>query len=473
MNIESTQDKEYSNTEGTNYSVGGTMSYGESEDFSDVVKNNYTTIIAGSNKGSNGKVSVNTNDLNLVGIQDDIKDNLLNSETSTIKGNITKTILEEKNKHDSHAYNISYSLPISIDTGLGIGDAVNDLLSDLVSKTGDNKIANYFDSISKEYQKGFGDNNDNNTTINPDQGNINTQIPVQVGDWLGSLMNITIQYQNENGLDFTASPASVLTGGAITLEVLQSLRQLFNETSNWLSGKDINSNKDLEKYLDGKTKDDVIKLDGYDKDDYGFIKTGQVDESGHEIVIPVNVDADGNLKMYTGAVWRTSGKHNGLEITGSDGNTYFLTGFNTVGMINDLDKEKKDNPNSNYTPGMPVVNPKFYEEGSTLLSNIYVNNKLMNFNLQSKWHDGLAELFDKYLPDKVALALTVLTTPVVLLSPIQNLGMPDGGYNYGSILNYYYNNVLDSIYFENQLKNKLEINTNIDLNIDLNNYKEN
>ena len=220
MNIESTQDKEYSNTEGTNYSVGGTMSYGESEDFSDVVKNNYTTIIAGSNKGSNGKVSVNTNDLNLVGIQDDIKDNLLNSETSTIKGNITKTILEEKNKHDSHAYNISYSLPISIDTGLGIGDAVNDLLSDLVSKTGDNKIANYFDSISKEYQKGFGDNNDNNTTINPDQGNINTQIPVQVGDWLGSLMNITIQYQNENGLDFVVSPASVVMSGKTLVESL-------------------------------------------------------------------------------------------------------------------------------------------------------------------------------------------------------------------------------------------------------------
>ena len=221
MNIESTQDKEYSNTEGTNYSVGGTMSYGESEDFSDVVKNNYTTIIAGSNKGSNGKVSVNTNDLNLVGINEETKDNLRLQEqkdNGNIKGNITKTILEEKNKHDSHAYNISYSLPISIDTGLGIGDAVNDLLSDLVSKTGDNKIANYFDSISKEYQKGFGDNNDNNTTINPDQGNINTQMPVQVGDWLGSLMNITIQYQNENGLDFTASPASVMKAGNITLE---------------------------------------------------------------------------------------------------------------------------------------------------------------------------------------------------------------------------------------------------------------
>ena len=214
MNIESTQDKEYSNTEGTNYSVGGTMSYGESEDFSDVVKNNYTTIIAGSNKGSNGKVTVNTNDLNLVGIQDDIKDNLLNSETSTIKGNITKTILEEKNKHDSHAYNISYSLPISIDTGLGIGDAVNDLLSDLVSKTGDNKIANYFNQISNDYQKNF------DNTINPSQENTNTQLSINTGDWLGSLMNITIQYQNENGLDFTASPASVVMSEKTLVESL-------------------------------------------------------------------------------------------------------------------------------------------------------------------------------------------------------------------------------------------------------------
>jgi len=147
--------------------------------------------------------------LNLVGIQDSTKDNM---DLSLVRGNITETQLEES--HDSSYYDlsVSYSLPIKIGN---VDQKINNFLADTFNDIGE-YLGDSDNSLISTVGNWITDSNgvkSNVTDIDANNGNTlqpntDSQSIINVGDWSNSWKNTTVTYKDDNGFDFTASPAS-------------------------------------------------------------------------------------------------------------------------------------------------------------------------------------------------------------------------------------------------------------------------
>ena len=214
MNIESNQDRYYSNTDTKGFQIGGTIGFNLGKDYQEDITNNYTTI-----KSNNGNTNINTNDLALVGINEETKNNLNIQEqiaNGNIKGNTTETQLQEK--HDSEYYDlgVSYSLPVSIGN---LNQKVNNALSNAFEKLA-NTLKDTDSTAGELLGAGITKLNTPPTTKDPLQPKTDSQSIINSGDWANSWKNTTISYKDDNGWDFVASPASayqsvVITGTAL------------------------------------------------------------------------------------------------------------------------------------------------------------------------------------------------------------------------------------------------------------------
>ena len=210
MNIESNQDRYYSNTDTKGFQIGGTIGFNLGKDYQEDITNNYTTI-----KSNNGNTNINTNDLALVGINEETKNNLNIQEqiaNGNIKGNTTETQLQEK--HDSEYYDlgVSYSLPVSIGN---LNQKVNNALSNAFEKLA-NTLKDTDSTAGELLGAGITKLNTPPTTKDPLQPKTDSQSIINSGDWANSWKNTTVSYRDDNGFDFTASPNSVAMSGKIT-----------------------------------------------------------------------------------------------------------------------------------------------------------------------------------------------------------------------------------------------------------------
>ena len=210
MNIESNQDRYYSNTDTKGFQIGGTIGFNLGKDYQEDITNNYTTI-----KSNNGNTNINTNDLALVGINEETKNNLNIQEqiaNGNIKGNTTETQLQEK--HDSEYYDlgVSYSLPVSIGN---LNQKVNNALSNAFEKLA-NTLKDTDSTAGELLGAGITKLNTPPTTKDPLQPKTDSQSIINSGDWANSWKNTTVSYRDDNGIDFTASTNSVAMRGKIT-----------------------------------------------------------------------------------------------------------------------------------------------------------------------------------------------------------------------------------------------------------------
>ena len=303
---------------------------------------------------------------------------------------------------------------------------------------------------------------------NEKEKNKEWNINLSIGDNIsGTLKNTTLTYKDSDGYDFSASPASIAAGTLATVEIIQSTRQGINELFKLTTGHDLNENKNLDKIIDTKTKDDVIgggtyeTLTGKEKQ-YGYVDSGKTDSKGNKILIMVNVNEDGSLSKYEGAVYREdNGDHYGVKKV-IDNQTYIIIGFNTVGMANVPDKELLESER-NVLKGTPVIPDGFksiFNEGSWLLNNPIM--RILNTDLVSKPHDTWANnfndlgnnLFGKGTTGSkiVQKGLTFPTALSVFIAPLLTYGMPDGGYKYGDTVKKY-NDIVGNAKVNNNIIN--------------------
>lgn len=219
MNIESNQDRYYSNTDNWGMRLGGSVGFNVGKDYKEDITNNYTTIIS-HKKDEDGNningVNIDTNNLTLVGIQDKTKNNLLDKDTSIVRGTITETQLQEKHDSEYYDFGITYSLPVSIGD---LNQKVNNALSSAFEKVS-NTLKQTNTTTGLLLGAGITKLNTPPTAKDPLQPKTDSQSIINSGNWADSWKNTTISYKDDNGWDFVASPASayqsvVITGTAL------------------------------------------------------------------------------------------------------------------------------------------------------------------------------------------------------------------------------------------------------------------
>lgn len=219
MNIESNQDRYYSNTDNWGMQLGGSVGFNVGKDYKEDITNNYTTIIS-HKKDEDGNningVNIDTNNLTLVGIQDKTKNNLLDKDTSIVRETITETQLQEKHDSEYYDFGITYSLPVSIGD---LNQKVNNALSSAFEKVS-NTLKQTNTTTRLLLGAGITKLNTPPTAKDPLQPKTDSQSIINSGNWADSWKNTTISYKDDNGWDFVASPASayqsvVITGTAL------------------------------------------------------------------------------------------------------------------------------------------------------------------------------------------------------------------------------------------------------------------
>lgn len=215
MNIESNQDRYYSNTDNWGMQLGGSVGFNVGKDYKEDITNNYTTIIS-HKKDEDGNningVNIDTNNLTLVGIQDKTKNNLLDKDTSIVRGTITETQLQEKHDSEYYDFGITYSLPVSIGD---LNQKVNNALSSAFEKVS-NTLKQTNTTTGLLLGAGITKLNTPPTAKDPLQPKTDSQSIINSGNWADSWKNTTISYKDDNGWDFVASPASAYQSAVIT-----------------------------------------------------------------------------------------------------------------------------------------------------------------------------------------------------------------------------------------------------------------